>query len=62
MEELSVWERGLMQACLAWTPGKGLLEHDPRVQEFIARFPDQITVVRKLQLLLLHGRLAGGQG
>lgn len=51
-------DRDLMAALIAWTPAKGMLEHDPRVQAYIAADPQvNAEVVRKLQIFLLHGRM-----
>ena len=59
---MSDLDRGLMVALLAWTPAKGALENDERVQRYIAENPKTNSeVVRKLQLMLLHGRLGHGR-
>ena len=59
---LSELDRGLMVALLAWTPAKGALENDERVKRYIAENPKtNLEVVRKLQLMLLHGRLGNGR-
>lgn len=39
----------------------GALENDPRVQDDLKENPVHLMVVRKLQFLLLHGRLGAGR-
>ncbi len=58
MESLTDVEGDLLEACLAWKPGGEALEMDPRARAFLEQDPDNLTVVRMLQLLLTAGRLA----
>lgn len=59
-EDTSEEQLGLLEAWLTWAPDKGPLENDERVQKYLRVDPENLKVVRALQLLLLVKQRAGG--
>ena len=60
-DDMTEFESVLMQVCIGWTPSRGALEDDPRLKPFLADArPARLEAIRKMQLLLIHGRLTAG--